>query len=173
MSVPKDVREAVAGRLWREADRVGWFNLPDPDRAKLYERWTRDAEIGLRLGHYMDPRQVRVYIKDTLLKSYARRRLLSIEAEVWRVLELPQPPAGKTFIKPHGRILGDGRVVSWGKSRDWKLILCSVHERAWLTNGAPYGAVLVETGATAGTRDRELVISLANRLRVARLEWLD
>ena len=173
MTVPKLVRDEVSTKLWAEADRIGWSAMGDHDRAKLYERWTRDADIGMRLGHYMDPRQVRVYIKDTLLKSYERGRLLSLEAEVWRVLELPGSPCGKAFIKPHGRVLPDRRVISWGKSRDWKLILCSVYERAWLAKGAPHGAVLVETGATAGIRERDLVSNLSDLLGLAKLEWLD
>ena len=173
MSVPKLAREEISTLLWSEADRVGWSTMTDHERAKIYERWTKDAALGVRLGHYMDPRQVRVYIKDTLLKAYERDRLRSLDIDVWRALGLAGAPTGRVFIKPHGRILADGRVISWGKSRDWKLILCSVHERAWRAKGTPHAAVLTETGATANAMERKLVASLSDKLGLARLEWLE
>ena len=68
--IPDDVRDRLRNIVWSRADELGWSSLTDGDRASHYERWTRDKEIGGILAHYMDPRKVRVYIKDSLLKPY-------------------------------------------------------------------------------------------------------
>lgn len=86
----------------------------------------------------------------------------------------PAEAFAEGYIKPHGRRMADGRIVCWGNSRDWKLVLMAVFERAWLAPGAsPFGAVLLETGKTGGTRARRLVSTAAERLGIERLEWID
>src|SRR4051812_21124517 len=121
MMIPEEIREGIRERLWSAADDLGWSTLADLERARYYERWTRDQTIGGQLAHFMDPRKVRVYIKDSLLKPYERARMLRTESEVWKLLELPDPKElAVTYIKPHGRQLLDGKIVCWGKSRDWK-----------------------------------------------------
>ena len=75
MTIPETIRDDIRARLWAAADSLRWSTLPDAVRAKHYEFWTRDPAIGGRLGHFMDPRKVRVYIKDSLIKPYERSRL--------------------------------------------------------------------------------------------------
>jgi hypothetical protein len=173
--MPDDVRDRLRQLLWSRADDLGWSALTDGDRAGHYERWTRDAEIGGVLGHYMDPRKVRVYIKDSLLKPYERARLSGTEQQILNSLAVPpDTEVAERYIKPHGIRFSDGRIVSWGKSRDWKLVVMAMYEREALSPGSsPYGMVLIETGKTGDAATRAIVREAANRLRIQRLEWID
>lgn len=175
MMIPDNIRNEIRARLWATADHLRWSTLPDADRANFYELWTRDPTIGGRLGHFMDPRKVRVYIKDSLIKPYERSRLSLHEDDVWRLLSLPNPgPSSERYIKPHGRRLSDGKVVCWGKSRDWKLIVMAVFERAEAHSGCtPFGVVLLESGRTSEQRQRQLVHNVARRLGIQKLAWLE
>jgi hypothetical protein len=174
MMLPEDIRDQIRDRLWVVAREIGWSELTDVERARYYEAWTRDPMIGGRLGHYMDPRKVRVYIKDSLLKPYERKRLLLTGDEVLQRLSIPATcNSVESFIKPHGRRLSDGRVICWGKSRDWKLILMAVFERAEQSAGArPFAAVLLESGKTLDESARLMIKEAARRLLIERLDWI-
>lgn len=175
MRMPEEIRDGLRDKLWGTADDLGWASLNDSERSRYYEKWTKDPSIGGQLAHFMDPRMVRVYIKDSLIKPYERARLLASEAEIWRALAMDAPmTAAETFIKPHGCRLDDGRIICWGKSRDWKLVLMAVFERGRsLHEGRPFGAVLLETGKTSSDGVRNLVKDASSRLGIEKLAWLD
>lgn len=175
MSALDAIRERLRERLWDIAEEIGWSSLSDAEKSDYYERWTRDPQIGGQLAHLMDARKVRVYIKDSLVKPYERARLSANEEQVWRMLGVSEPiEILARFVKPHGRRLADGRVISWGNSRDWKLVLMAEFERAWTSKGAiAYGVVLFETGKTATEAARRPVREAAARLGVERVEWAD
>ena len=171
----ESVIERIRERLLALAEEVGWSTLSDAERSAYYERWTRSSEIGGQLAHLMDPRKVRVYIKDSIVKPFERHRLAAAEPIVWSTLSMGAPEEfGEIYIKPHGRRLLDGRVICWGNSRDWKLILMASFERAWLSpGGSPFAAILIETGKTGQPRARRLVSAAAEKLGIERLEWID
>ena len=175
MMIPDNIRVSLREKLWCTADELSWASLNDAERSRIYERWTKDPAIGGELSHFMDPRKVRVYIKDSLIKPYERARLLASEAEIWCALDIEAPTAvAQTFIKPHGCRLEDGRVICWGKSRDWKLILMAVFERGRSKHeGRPFGAVLLETGKTSASSARNLVKDASTCLGIEKLAWLD
>lgn len=175
MRIPEQIRDGLRDKLWHTADKLGWASLNDAERSRIYERWTTDPTIGGQLAHFMDPRKVRVYIKDSLIKPYERARLLASEAEIWSALKIAPPTnAIETFIKPHGCRLDDGRVICWGKSRDWKLVLMAVFERSCVMNDSrPFGVVLLETGKTSGAGMRHLVKEAATCLKIEKLAWLE
>ncbi len=173
--VPTAIRDTIKDRLWELCDDLGWMALPDTERAQYYERWTKDPAIGGKLAHMMDPREVRVYIKDTLVKPYIRERLSTTTEEVWRLLGLTDSDiAVQAYIKPHGRRLQDGRIVSWGRSREWKSVLMAVFERGHTSPGfSAFGAVLVENGSTEHQRTRLIVRDAASRLGIEKLAWVE
>lgn len=173
--IPDDVRDRLRHTIWTRAEELVWSSLTDGDRSNHYERWTRDSEIGGVLGHYMDPRKVRVYIKDSLLKPYERTRLSGTECQILTSLSVPlDSEVSERYIKPHGILFSDGRIVSWGNSRDWKLIVMAMFERESLSPGSTaFGMVLIETGKTAHSATRAIVREAAMRLRVRRVEWID
>lgn len=175
MSLPDAVRDRLRDLLWARAKELGWSDLPDSEKSKFYERWTREKEVGGALAYYMDARKVRVYIKDSLVKPYERSRLSRTEEQV---LERVGIDSGgeieQRYIKPHGLRFPDGRIVCWGNSRDWKSIAMAMYEREASTPGASaYGMVLLESGQTADPATRRLVQGAAGKLGVQRLEWLE
>jgi len=175
MRIPDDVRDRLRDLIWSRADKLGWSALRDGERARRYEQWTRDPEIGGTLAHYMDVRKVRVYIKDSLLKPYERARLSGTEHEILRRLAIPAASeVALRYIKPHGIAFADGKIVSWGNSRDWKLVLMAMYERSAMRPGSsPFGTVLFESGKTADAATRRIVREAASRLGVERMEWID
>lgn len=174
MKLPDEVRDRIRDLLWQRANDLEWSCLSDMDRSRYYEQWTRDSAIGGALGHYMDPRKIRVYIKDSLLKPYERARVSGTEQEILTVLDISSSLEVKhRYIKPHGLRFVDGQIIAWGKSRDWKLILMAMYERTALSPGASaLGAVLLESGNTADEGARSLVRGAAIHLSVKRVEWI-
>lgn len=176
MSIPNKVRQKVKDRLWRIAGNVGWTTLSASAKSKHYEEWTRDEQVGGVLAHYMDKGQIRVYIKDTLLKDYARQRLANDTGRIFRAVGLtPGLPENETYIKPHGRKLTDGRVICWGRAEDWKLVLLATYERSFDRAGAKaFAAVLVHgTGRFQQDDVRAMIQDAAARLGIEKLCWLD
>jgi hypothetical protein len=175
MRIPDDVRDRLRDEIWSRADKLGWSALNDAERARRYEQWSRDPDIGGTLAHYMDARKVRVYIKDSLLKPYERARLSGTEQEILGRLGIPgESKVADRYIKPHGIAFADGRIVSWGNSRDWKLVLMAMFERAASRPGSSaFGAVLVENGKTSDPAIRDMVRDAAGRLGIERMEWID
>lgn len=173
MTVPTVLRRQISDRLWAEADRLNWSSLSTSDKSRYYTIWTETEELGGVLGRYMDPRQVRVYIKDTLLKPYTRTTSANPD-KIYRVLGIPDTEkVVATFIKPHGQLLSDGRYVAWSKASAWKATLLALHERAF-EGGIPYAVVLTHAAAKfALPSQRAVVESAANKLEIERLVWLD
>ena len=173
MSVPAALRREIKDRLYREADRLNWPSLTASDKSRYYPVWTETADIGGRLAQYMDPRKVRVYIKDTLLKPYARETS-SDPSRVLRILSVQGDLAvTEKFIKPHGCRLSDGRYIAWSRASEWKLTLLALYERAHLS-GEAYAVVLTECGGKFELpQQRLLVSSAAERLGITKLLWLE
>ncbi len=172
--IPEQVFSRIRDLLWRRADEAEWISLPDTRKAVLYEQWQRDPEVGGILANYADIRNVRVYIKDSIMKPYARERLKD-PLSILRLLSLPEdaklrrPP----MIKPHGRVLADGKTICWGPARDWKSILVATAERAFRHRGCtPYAAVLIKpSGKLAQPSERAVVEHIASALGIQNLLW--
>jgi hypothetical protein len=174
MTIPSATRTSLKQRLWDTADKLGWNNLSQADKARYYEVWTKDAEIGGVISRYMDGGQVRVYIKDTLLKDYGRVRLAD-PVRPLRALGIDgQAADAERYIKPHGRRLEDGRVLCWGRADDWKAVLMAVHERAFASKGKPFAVVLMSScGRYHDAHGRAVVEDAAKKLGIERIVWLD
>src|SRR5688500_16196405 len=118
--IPEKVSASIRIRLWQLADEIGWTTLSAPEKTTLYEQWSKAKGIGDVLEAYLDGRSVRVYIKDVIMKPYGRARLQDSKG-IFNLLQIPVPPVCREeFVKPHGRILDDGRTIAWGLARDWK-----------------------------------------------------
>ncbi len=174
MRIPNQVRQELRQKLWARADELGWQGLTWVEKSPLYEAWTRDADIGGRLSRYMDQRQVRVYIKDTIMKGYVRNRQADPTSPL-RALGIDgRAGVSESFERPHGRRLADGRVIAWGNAEDWKLVLTALHERSYGVNGArPYAAVLFAAlGKFHQRPTREMVEDATRKLGIERLLWI-
>jgi hypothetical protein len=171
--IPADVRNEVKRRLYAAADRIGWVYLPPQVKARYYENWTNDGHIGGILAQFIAKDRVRVYLKDTLLKDYARSTQ-SDPSKALRLLGLSETQiALEAYEKPHGRRLQDGRIVCWGRAEDWKLILMAVYERAAINSGAtPYAAVLFGAiGRWMFPETRNLIEEAGKRLGIGQIHW--
>lgn len=172
-ALPAAVKQQVKECLWRRADALGWHAMTVIDKAKQYGVWTEDPEIGGVLAGYMDARKVRTYIKDTLMKPYARASL-SDAARVLKALRLPEDQVRESYERPHGLHLQSRRVVCWGKADNWKLILMAVHERAYALGVPPFAAVLLPPLTRFLMRPARMVVEdAATKLGIQRLAWLD
>lgn len=172
--IPDPIRRGLRQKLWATADDLDWPRLDWYEKSAKYEDWTRDPEVGGLLANYMDQRQIRVYIKDTIMKGYVRSRQASA-ARPFSALGIDgEVESAETWERPHGRRLEDGRVVVWGNADDWKLVLTAVHERSWGIPGArPFAAVLMySVGKYAEPSVRAMVQDAAEKLKIERLVWL-
>lgn len=174
MSIPDDIRGNLRAQLWAEADTIGWSDLSGSDKSRRYDDWVVREDVGGVLGRYMDARAVRVYIKDTVMKSYASQQSESHERP-FRVLGVePEAEVVEDYVKPHGRRLADGRIVSWGKASNWKAILMAQFERC--RNGDYTSGGVVLSGACGRYQSaafRALVEDAAGRLATGRVAWLE
>lgn len=73
--IPTEVEAAVLTRVFAQAAEEDWTNLRDADRTRLYQRWTDDPEIGVRLVGFLGmAANVRPWLKDGPMKEYQRAR---------------------------------------------------------------------------------------------------
>ncbi len=173
MNLPDRIRDQLRERMWRIADEIDWLALGSTEKTQHYENWTKDPEVGGVLQRYMAVGQVRVYIKDSILKDYPRARRAD-QDKPFRMLGLEaKVEVKRVFIKPHGRLLADGRIVCWGRAADWKAILLAVFERSFTIRDAkPYAAILSESaGKYSETTARAVVVEAAKRLKIEKLIW--
>ena len=173
MSVPTDVRLKIQEKLWKAADDVCWLSLPAASKSRWYDAWAADPELGGRIARYVDPGQVRHYIKDAMLKRYARERRADPSA-AFRILGLPPETRIRTrFIKPLGMQLEDGRIICWGEAKIWKAVLMALHERAFEDETAqPYAALLTPHSRFTTPESREVVEDAARKLGISKVVWL-
>jgi hypothetical protein len=175
MKIPDKISLGVRDRLWGLADRIGWATLSDSQKSAFYEQWIQDDDVGQILARYMRPQNIRVYVKDTILKPYGRERIKEV-SPILSLLGLPQDMGiVREYIKPHGRLLCDDRIICWGHARDWKAVIVSVFERAWrIPKGKAYAAILMySSGKMMQPNERRLVSDASQYLGIERLIWRD
>lgn len=174
MKLPENLRNDLTQVLWAQADDMDWNSLSSQAKARRYEIWTEDAQIGGRLADYLDPRRVRVYIKDTLMKGYSARSLDDFD-KVARILKLPEHIfVSQRYRKPHGVRLEDGRIVCWSKAAEWKKTAIATYERAALNSGGvPYAVVLFGQAPRYSTDPeyKKIVFDVSDRLGISKLVW--
>jgi hypothetical protein len=175
MKLPDSAYKRIKEKLWRIADERNWPTLSDQQKTALYEEWIRDCEIGGVLSRYLDPVNIRVYIKDTIMKPYGRERIKDFPP-ILRLLGLSDDESvAETYIKPHGRRLTDGKVMCWGLSRDWKAILFAAFERAYVArSGVAFAAVVMfPTGKCQQPLYRRMIETAAVKMGIQHLIWYD
>jgi hypothetical protein len=173
--VPLKILKELHSRVWADADAVNWLRLADPERSRQYERWISDPNVGGVIGQFVDERNIRVYLKDSVMKPYTRERTKGVGA-VFGALGIPETEVCLSeWIKPHGRILFDQRCICWGPADDWKSIILAVYERAYRNPPAtPYAAVFIgPPGKMAQAGEQNLANAVARKLGLKKLVWGD
>lgn len=174
MSLSKNVRYELKERLWHIADEIDWMSLPDREKSRYYEEWSRDEEIGGVLRCLMDQNRVRVYLKDSLMKGYSRDRLADPQPVIDALGLEACPAIVESYAKPHGFRMEDGRVVCWGRAEEWKSILMSLHELSYGDNGRnSFAAVFrLSNGRFAQEPTRKMISDAAAKLGIDRVIWM-
>jgi hypothetical protein len=175
MKIPDTTYKRIRQALWKTADTLNWPTLSDQQKSAFYEEWIREPGVGGLLSRYLDPANIRVYIKDTIMKPYGRERIKDFST-IQRLLRVPDGiETAETYIKPHGRRLADGKIICWGLSREWKAILFAVFERAYLTrSGIPFAAVIMfPAGKCQQLPYRQLIETAATKMGIKHLVWYD
>lgn len=164
MSVPADVKKDICCRLWAQADTLDWVHLSIPQKTQQYEIWAKDTSIGIQLSHYMTLDRVHPYIKDSLMKPYAKQKKLSTD-NIFKLLVVDSEFVVEDYIKPHGVRLDDGRIVCWGRAVDWKIILLSLFERSQIRpDFVPFAAVLSDSSGKFNSMYFNNIIGPASKL---------
>lgn len=162
-------------RVRRAAAAASWESITNLERATFYDQWTDDPQIGGIVGRYVDRSQIRVYIKDTLLKRVAQE-LLADAARPMRALRIGvEMEVAAHYRQPHGRMFVDGRLIAWGGAEHWRLLLTAMHERAWENPGVvAYGVVLMRAAGRYHQEGfRAMVDDARRKLGIEKIAWLD
>jgi hypothetical protein len=70
--VPPHVRDAVLYELYRQIGELDWDEVSLRQRTAYYTEWVEDPAIGGELADYYTAEGIRVWLKDTPVKEYAR-----------------------------------------------------------------------------------------------------
>jgi len=173
VTAPRDVRDSVRREVWQRAAALDWPHLATPDRNRYYAQWTEDDAIGNVLSGYIDKGRVHGYLKDTLMKGYARQQQ-SDDAVAKRVLGIPPDVATvRAYTRPHGCQFEDGRLICWGRASAWKLVIMALYERAYESDHArPHGVVLSHAaGRYSEAHFQGKVENAATRLGIGLVRW--
>ena len=170
MSIPQQIKDQIAAKLWAQADNINWLELNITEKSTQYKIWAEDAEIGQKLSRYMPYPSVHKYIKDSLMKPYAKSKALT-ETQVLEIFSIDNSPVLETYIKPFGFMLADGRIVCFGRAVDWKIVLLSTFERAAEKESlSPYGALLTgANGKFASKKFKKLAKEASEKLGIMNL----
>lgn len=173
MTLPGSVRIQLRARLFAAANELGWNGLTPQERSAAYARWAASEEIGGVLSRYMPLERIRVYIKDSLLKSYARTTELSEEAVL---LELGLTGTSEVvirMIKPHSVALANAQLISWGRAASWKDVVVSTYLRCREGGMKCGGLVLTDCSGAYDSEDfRAMVLDIASRLEITHVRFV-
>lgn len=166
MKIPLQIKKDITAIIWSEADAINWLRLSDQEKSRQYEKWLVSDNVGCLMGHYLDQRNIRVYLKDSVIKPYSRERTKSLPAAFVAIGIIGPQNYKEEWIKPHGRILADLRCICWGPANDWKSIILSVYERSYrYPQAIPFAAALLgPLGKMAQTDEQNLVACVARKL---------
>jgi hypothetical protein len=167
------IKEDVTQLVHQRADQADWMHLNIPQRQKYYEEWTADPQIGGLLSQTMHPSHVRVYLKDTIMKTYSRNQRPDIRALLTN-LSIPCAQVTRELIKPQALLCGRTRLYTLAPAKDWKIAIMSAFERACEFGSIKENVVFI-TEHTAGRfidkKYRDMINAAARRLDVT-VHWL-
>lgn len=170
---PTEVKAMVAQRVHATADSVDWTHLTITQKQSYYEAWTADPEIGGALASIIDPGRVRVYLKDTVMKSYRRAQRKTIQ-QLLASMSIDCDSVIREFIQPEGVLCEGTHLYTVAVAREWKGALMSVYERQYEI-GRVQTNIVFFTEHTAGRfidrSYRDLIQSAAQRLGVT-IHWV-
>lgn len=174
MSIPSDVKNGICAKIWKIADSIGWLGLTNTEKSQYYRNWARADEIGGVLAKYMDVERVHPYIKDSIMKPYAKQKTLS-EEDVLRIAGFSSSAhtVVDRNVKPFTLTLSSHDIIAWGRAVDWKIILLSLVERTHGTASKPACVILTSSSGKFSSEDfKGLVRLCAKKLSISNVFFI-
>jgi hypothetical protein len=173
MSIPPTVRDEIIDLIWEQADDMDWIHLNNRQRSDQYKIWAQDERIGIVMSRYIPYQSVHKYIKDSIIKVYAKSKKLS-ETDILHLLNIEGAKIEEEYIKPMGVRLSDGRVICWGRAVDWKMVLLPVFERSTPKSTYIRHAVVLSasSGKFASPSWQQMVLEAGKLLKIERTIFL-
>lgn len=167
------IKHTVIERVHKIADEVDWLHLTIPQRKQLYESWTSDPEIGGLLEQVMDANRVRVYLKDTVMKTYSRSQRLEILTLLDRI-GVTFGSVTREFIKPQAVLCDRCDLYTISVAKEWKNSVMSAYERGYEVGTLKTNSVYLTehtSGRYVDRSYRKMIGTAATRLDV-KVHWV-
>lgn len=129
------IKAIVSARVHALADQLDWSHLTIEQRRQHYESWTADENIGGLLCKVIDSNRVRVWLKDTVMKSYLKTQRPCITDFLSRI-GVPHGAVLRSYMKPEAVLCEDSNLFVGGDlftltvAKEWRVGLLSAYERA-------------------------------------------
>jgi hypothetical protein len=164
----KRIKDEVTRRVHKIAEKADWWHLTIAERQKYYESWTADHQIGGLLDRVMDSARVRVYLKDTVMKSFNRAQRPDIQG-LLSTMSISWANVTKRFVKPQS-VLCDGRdLYTMTVAKEWKVAVMTAFERGHDVKQLRRNKVFVIEHTTSRFVDqsyRDMISTAAARLSI-------
>ena len=125
-----EIRRTVYQRVTELATAADWSHLTIAERSAHYVQWTENPEIGGLLLQIMEPHRVRVYLKDTIIGSFAKTQRPSL-AKLLSNSGVTYTKVTTQYIKPHAMLCDKKALYTLAAAKEWKGALLSAFERAY------------------------------------------
>lgn len=140
-------RDDVIRRIYKDAKQLDWLYVSNHEKTVQYRRWLEDPEVGGVLEQWMALDEARVWIKDGVMKEFARA--LAGEGSFAHLLDdHPHAPDrvigqalgsgweinGEIKTKPMNTVVRNGdavKTVYWGAPKDVKHLVWAALEQSY------------------------------------------
>jgi hypothetical protein len=167
------IKESVKKKLHAIADKIDWVHLTISERKQYYEAWTKDPEIGGALSSILEPSQVRVYLKDTIMRSYSENQRIGLQ-DLIISLNISCSEVIRRYEKPETILCADNQLFTLVIAKDWKTAIMNAFERGQEIKRLSTNEVFVidhTTGRFVDKSYRQLIEDAAKRLNI-KVHWI-
>ncbi len=168
-----DTKNTVTQKVRKLADQHDWSRLSIDAKTKLYEEWTNDPEIGGALARVMEANRVRVYLKDTVIRNYARAQRPEL-LKLLNALSISCEDVSKNYSRPTGVLCDTSSLYTLTMAKEWKIALMSAFERANEEGGVTQNKLFIRehnVGRFVDASYRALIEGAGRRLDID-IVWL-
>jgi len=169
----KQVKKNIAKIIHSIADKADWSHLTIPERQRYYEGWTNDPEIGGALAQIMEPSRIRVYLKDTIMKDYAKSKRPELK-KLLKSLSYSYNVTSKEYTKPVGLLCDQNKLYTLSVAKEWKIALLSAFERGYDVKNIKENVLFIidhTSGRFVDKSYRKLIDDSSSRLAV-KIVWV-
>lgn len=125
-----NIKLKITKEIYAIADEIDWLHLTISERQKHYEIWTADPNIGGQLEEVIDPRRVRVYLKDTIMKQYSKSKRPDLK-KLLSQYSITYEKITREFSKPVSLLCDTRDLYTLAVAKEWKTAIMSAFERGY------------------------------------------